>query len=230
MTLRSACFSGSHSVAEQTSPGRPCCTSPTALATLAGRRIATEGAVAAVIAIAAGENAARERRRALLAVIVLADRAHWPMRTRPRLPRAGRLNSGVQIIVACLAAAASESAFTPRVALGSRQFGWDSPHLRASSGSICVALPLAVRRRIRITGIGTGRCWFRRVAKLAASSSTRRSSASLAGGRRCARRSLFAAFAVEGQRSVRASGWTGGQWPASPRSLSAPLCSALIHH
>ena len=113
----------------------------------------SEGAVAAVIAIAAGERV-HVSVLVLLAVIVLgvvraADASTVKVRDRwsiqlgcghRGMPRRGLLRS---------------RACTPRVAPPLTSSSDGSLRLPVSSACICVALPLALRGRIRITRAGT---------------------------------------------------------------------------
>jgi drug/metabolite transporter (DMT)-like permease len=109
---------------------------------------ATEGAIAAVIAIAAGERV-HALVVMLLAVIVLgviraADADTFQVAV------VGRFNWGV-VTVACLAAICfGVSLYATGRASAREQFGWVAASPRVV-GVICVALPLLMRGRIRMT-------------------------------------------------------------------------------
>jgi drug/metabolite transporter (DMT)-like permease len=113
---------------------------------------ASEGAVAAVIAIGAGERV-RVSVLVLLAVIVLGVLRAADANTA-KSAVAGRLNWGVAT-VACLAAICfGVGLYAIGRASAHEQFGWIAAAPRIV-GVVCVAMPLALRGRIRITRAGT---------------------------------------------------------------------------
>ena len=111
----------------------------------------TEGAVAAVIAIAAGE------RLQTSVLILLALIALGVVRTADantiRVAVAGRFNWGVVTVAAVAALCFGVSLYATGRASAHEQFGWVAAAPRVA-GVICVALPLALRRRIRMTRAG----------------------------------------------------------------------------
>lgn len=113
---------------------------------------ATEGAVAAVIAIAAGAPV-QVSVVVLLAVIVLgvvrtADADHV------QVAAVGRFSWGV-VTLACLAALCfGVGLYATGRASAHEQFGWIAASARVV-GVLTVALPLGLRGRLRITGAGT---------------------------------------------------------------------------
>jgi drug/metabolite transporter (DMT)-like permease len=112
----------------------------------------TEGAIAAVIAIAAGERV-QASVVILLAVIVLGVVRAADAGTVP-IALAGRFNWGV-VSVTCLGAICfGVSLYATGRASAREQFGWiaASPRL---VGVLCVTLPLLLRGRIRLTRAGT---------------------------------------------------------------------------
>jgi drug/metabolite transporter (DMT)-like permease len=111
----------------------------------------TEGAVAAVIAIAAGERV-QAGILVLLALIVLGVVRAADTET-VHVAVAGRFNSGL-VTVACAAAVCfGLSLYATGRAAAHEQFGWVAVAPRVA-GVVCVSLPLLVRRRIRITRAG----------------------------------------------------------------------------
>lgn len=110
-----------------------------------------EGAIAAVIAIAAGQRV-QMIVVVLLAVIVLGVVRAARGRSR-QVALAGRLNWGV-VTVTCLGAICfGVGLYATGRAAASEQIGWIAASPRIV-GVICVAVPLIVSRRLRITRVG----------------------------------------------------------------------------
>jgi drug/metabolite transporter (DMT)-like permease len=170
--------------------------------------IATEGAVAAVIAIAAGETL-HASVVVLLAVIVIGMVRTADANTA-QVATTGRLNWGV-VTVACLAAVCfGVGLYATGRASAHEQFGWIAASPRIV-GVMCVALPLALRSRIRITRIGTPALLLSACGEVGGfilySYAAHRSLAVAA-----VLGSLFAAFAVIGAAILFGERMNRGQW------------------
>jgi drug/metabolite transporter (DMT)-like permease len=112
----------------------------------------TEGAIAALIAIATGRSP-RVIVLILLAVIVLGVVRAAAGRETTRVAMAGRFNWGV-VTVSCLGALCfGVGLYATGRASAHEQIGWIAASPRFV-GVICVALPLAVSGRLRITRAG----------------------------------------------------------------------------
>jgi len=168
----------------------------------------TEGAVAAVIAIAAGERV-HALVLVLLAVIVLgvvrvADADTF------QVAAVGRFNWGV-VTVACLAAICfGVSLYATGRASAREQFGWVAASPRVV-GVICVTLPMVMRGRIRITRAATPALLLAAFSEVGGfilySYAAHRSVAVAA-----VLGSLFAAFVVVGAAILFGERMNRGQW------------------
>jgi drug/metabolite transporter (DMT)-like permease len=168
----------------------------------------TEGAIAAVIAIAAGERL-HATVLVLLALIVLGVVRAADADTA-QIAVAGRFNWGV-VTVACLAAICfGISLYASGRASAHEQFGWVAAAPRVV-GVICVALPLALRGRIRMTRAGTPALLLAACAEVGGfalySYASHRSVAVAA-----VLGSLFAVFAVIGAAILFGERMKRGQW------------------
>lgn len=170
---------------------------------------ATEGAVAAVIAIAAGERV-QVLVVVLLAVIVLGVIRVADAHTTQVAAAAGRFN-WTEVTVTCLAALCfGVGLYSSGRASAHEQFGWIAASPRIV-GVICVALPLALRGRIRITRVGTPALLVAACGEVGGfilySYAAHRSLAVAA-----VLGSLFAAFAVVGAAILFGERMNRGQW------------------
>lgn len=168
----------------------------------------TEGAVAAVIAIAAGERV-RASVLILLALIVLGVVRAANASTTPTA-MVGRFNWGV-VTVACLAALCfGVSLYATGRAAAHEQFGWVAAAPRVV-GVIAVAFPLLLRGRLRMTRAGAPALLLAACAEVGgfglysyASHQSLAVAAVLA--------SLFSAFAVIGAAILFGERMKRGQW------------------
>ena len=170
--------------------------------------IATEGAIAAVIAIVAGQRV-HAIVLILLAVIVLGVVRVADADT-VQIAVAGRFNWGV-VTVACLGAICfGVSLYATGRASAREQFGWIAASPRIV-GVICVAVPLLFRGRIRITRAGTPALLLAACSEVGGFSlysyAAHRSLAVAA-----VLGSLFAAFAVVGAAILFGERMNRGQW------------------
>jgi drug/metabolite transporter (DMT)-like permease len=169
---------------------------------------ATEGAVAAVIAIAAGERV-QVLVVVLLAVIVLGVVRVAGAHTT-QVAATGRFSWTV-VTVTCLAALCfGVGLYASGRASAHEQFGWIAASPRIV-GVFCVALPLALRGRIRITRVGTPALLVAACGEVGGfilySDAAHRSLAVAA-----VLGSLFAAFAVVGAAILFGERMNRGQW------------------
>ncbi|HLW94741.1 MAG TPA: EamA family transporter [Solirubrobacteraceae bacterium] len=188
--------------------------------------IATEGAVAAVIAIAAGESL-QAIVVVLLAVIVLGIVRTADANTGP-IAATGRFNWGV-VTVACVAAVCfGVGLYATGRASAHEQFGWIAASPRIV-GVIFVALPLALRRRIRITRIGTPALLVSACGEVGGfmlySYAAHRSLAVAA-----VLGSLFAAFAVVGAAILFGERMNRGQWLGFTMIVVGVAVLSAVHH
>ncbi len=170
--------------------------------------IATEGAIAAVIAIVAGQRV-HAIVLILLAVIVLGVVRVADTDT-VQIAVAGRFNWGV-VTVACLGAICfGVSLYATGRASAREQFGWIAASPRIV-GVICVAVPLLFRGRIRIARAGTPALLLAACSEVGGFSlysyAAHRSLAVAA-----VLGSLFAAFAVVGAAILFGERLNRGQW------------------
>ena len=170
--------------------------------------IATEGAIAAVIAIVAGQRV-HAIVLILLAVIVLGVVRVADTDT-VQIAVAGRFNWGV-VTVACLGAICfGVSLYATGRASAREQFGWIAASPRIV-GVICVAVPLLLRGRIRIARAGTPALLLAACGEVGGFSlysyAAHRSLAVAA-----VLGSLFAAFAVVGAAILFGERLNRGQW------------------
>ena len=170
--------------------------------------IATEGAIAAVIAIAAGQRV-HAIVLVLLAVIVLGVVRVADTDT-VQVALAGRFDWGV-VRVACLGAICfGVSLYATGRASAREQFGWVAASPRIV-GVICVAVPLLLRGRIRVTRAGAPALLLAACSEVGGFSlysyAAHRSLAVAA-----VLGSLFAAFAVVGAAILFGERMNRGQW------------------
>jgi drug/metabolite transporter (DMT)-like permease len=170
--------------------------------------IATEGAIAAVIAIVAGQRV-HAIVLILLAVIVLGVVRVADTDT-VQIAVAGRFNWGV-VTVACLGAICfGVSLYATGRASAREQFGWVAASPRIV-GVICVAVPLLLRGRIRIARAGAPALLLAACGEVGGFSlysyAAHRSLAVAA-----VLGSLFAAFAVVGAAILFGERLNRGQW------------------
>jgi drug/metabolite transporter (DMT)-like permease len=168
----------------------------------------TEGAVAAVIAIAAGE------RLHAIVVVLLALIVLGVVRTADgstgQIAHAGRFNWGV-VTLACLGAICfGISLYATGRASAHEQFGWVAAAPRIV-GVVCVTLPLLLRGRIRVTRAGAPALLLAACAEVGGfglySYASHRSVAIAA-----VLGSLFSAFAVLGAAILFGERLRRGQW------------------
>lgn len=169
----------------------------------------TEGAIAAVIAIVAGEPV-QAIVLILLAVIVLGVVRVSADADTVKVAVAGRFNWGV-VTVTCLAAMCfGVSLYATGRASAHEQFGWIAASPRIV-GVICVTLPMALRGRIRIARVGAPAMILSAACEVGGFSlysfAAHRSLAVAA-----VLGSLFAAFAVVGAAVLFGERMNRGQW------------------
>jgi drug/metabolite transporter (DMT)-like permease len=187
---------------------------------------ATEGAVAAVIAIAAGERV-QALVIVLLAVIVLGV-VRVADADRDQVAMAGRFNWGV-VTVTCLAALCfGVGLYSSGHASAHEQFGWIAVAPRVV-GVIFVALPLLLRGRLRITRAGTPALLLAACGEVGGfilySYAARHSVAVAA-----VLGSLFAGFAVLGAAILFGERMNRGQWFGVVMIVAGVAVLGAIHH
>lgn len=168
----------------------------------------TEGAVAAVIAIAAGQRL-RVIVLILLAVIVLGV-VRAADREAPQVAMAGRFNRGVVTVAFLGAICFGLGLYASGRASAHEQIGWIAASPRIV-GVICVALPLVVTERLRVTRAGAPALLLSAGCEVGGfilySVAAHRSVAVAA-----VLASLFAAFAVIGAAVLFGERMSRGQW------------------